>query len=319
VIPIREAYVTAVDGLGESVLAERRAVIVARLAECSRAMDNLITAQEKLETEISQLVDDSIKLERYIAGEKTLVIRSVQTELRRKLTEMESHEASLEVLRKTGSPQAFLRAVTRQARIFDAVREPVDLPLDVSVQGDLVVYGPPTFETAFVKAERMRLTEVERESAEQVEAEILKLNLWVRSILPEFTDIRTGFDDGVTLIRLLQVIAPGRRPSLPFPALPVEAFQRMQARGVAVLFAKELGAKGLYDQAVLAAGQDNPTGIIALLTSIQQDIAGVNKERKRVVSPRKAVRAQAREKAFPKTPPGVMSDEEIVGDVEIPT
>jgi hypothetical protein len=206
---------------------------------------------------------------------------------------MEALQNSIDDHRKKSGSHAFLRAVNQQRRILSTLAGNADLPLDLTVQGDVIVYGPPSEGSVFVKASR------QSGGFDDMEEEVQAVNGWIKGAIPGFGDLRTGFADGVTLIRLLQAFRPGTTPSLPYPEKPETAAERKEARIAAIQFAKELGAKGLYDESVLAVRVPNPVQLLALLTSIQHDIASVVREPGSGLSPRRAIRARARERALP--------------------
>jgi hypothetical protein len=221
---------------------------------------------------------------------------------------MDALQRSLDRGRRRNGPQAFLRAANQQRRILAAMTDYADLPLELSVQGDAVVSGPPSPGTTFARTSRTR-----ERAPDDVEDEVQQANAWIRGALPDFGDLRTEFADGVTLIRLLQAYRPDARPALPYPEKPETAEERRQARIAAVEFAKELGAKGTYDESVLGVRVPHPVQLIALITSIQKEIAGIVRERRSGLSPRRAVRARARER-LPPNPPAVGD-----GDGEAPS
>jgi hypothetical protein len=300
-VPIQDAYDTAAAQIDvpDPVFVERRTAIVAKLAECEKMMDevfaNLAQVEQKVADDIKEMIDE----ERLITGEKVNVIRSVQTELLRKKAEVEALERSFAEQRRFSAPQAFLTAANAQARIVGGIQSNVDLPLDITSQGDVVVHGSGPLDAVLVRARsRSKSRAFEKVSFAEVEKEVLELNRWVRSILPEFTDLRTELEAGVTLISLLRVIQPDRRPSLPYSVSPANPAELREARVAAVQFAKELGARGYYDESVLVVRGADPSELIAFLRSIQRDVAGVSRETSAGLSPREALRSQARERGI---------------------
>jgi hypothetical protein len=295
--PIREVYSEAVAALEttDPTIAERRAVILAKKAELDGMFDEVITNLGQLEIEIEKIVEEGIEQERGVAGEKALVIRSVQTELQRKLKEVEGLEQSLQVHRRQSGPQAFLKAAQSQERIVGRWQSNSDLPLEVITQGDMVVHGSGLLDLVLVKSRRSRSRsrDGEKSSFEGTEKEVIELNRWIRSILPEFIDLRMEFETGLPLITLLRVIQPDRRPSLPYSGTPSTPEECQEARVAAVHFAKELGIKGNYDESILVVGGDDPSELIALLRTIQRELAGVGRETSAGVSPRRDLKVLA--------------------------
>jgi hypothetical protein len=193
-VPIKKAYTEALEQMdaGDPTIAERRAVIVAKQEECEAMLQDVISNVEQLEGDIRQIVTDTITQECECADEKGLVIRSVQTELRRKLAEVVALEHSLEDSRRLAGPQAFLRAVTSQARIVARTANNLDLPLEVTAQGDVLVHGAAVLDPVLVRSRsrrsRCRSRGFDKISFAEIEQEVIELNRWIRTILPAFTD-----------------------------------------------------------------------------------------------------------------------------------
>jgi hypothetical protein len=141
-IPIREAYEQALESTTQEdpVLVRRKGAIREKLAASQKLLDQVLENEEEVEVKVKKIGEDAIAQARKLGGEKALVIRSVQTELARKLEEMDALERSLLAHRKKSGPQAFLRAVDRQALIVGALQGTDDLPLELSVHGDLTLY-----------------------------------------------------------------------------------------------------------------------------------------------------------------------------------
>jgi hypothetical protein len=300
-VSIQDAYNSAAAQIEtpEAVFVERRAAIEAKLAECDQMMEEVIANLAQVEEKIAQEVQEMIGEERLISGEKVNVIRSVQTELKRKNAEVEAMERSFADQRRISAPQAFLTATNAQSRIVARLSSNLDLPLDVTSQGDVVVHGSGPLDAVLVRARsRSKSRAFEKVSFADAEKEVIELNRWVRSILPEFTDLRTEFEAGVTLITLLRVIQPDRRPSLPYSVSPANPQEFREARIAAVQFAKELGARGHYDESVLVVRGSDPSELITFLRSVQRDVAGVSRETSAGLSPRRALRSQARERGL---------------------
>jgi hypothetical protein len=308
-VPIRDAYAEALAAMdaGDPIVNERRAVIAAKQSECDAMLQDVIANVEQVEEDIRQIVAETINQERECAGDKTLVIRSVQTELRRKLAEVVALERSLDDCRRVAGPQAFLRAVTSQARVVARSANNLDLPLEVTAQGDVLVHGAAVLDPVLVRSRsrksRCRSRGFEKVAFAEIEQEVIELNRWIRSILPEFTDLRTELELGVPLIDLLRVIQPDKRPSVPYPTVPTNAAEAREARAVAVQFARELGARGNYDESVLVVRGEDPTRIVRFLRLIQRDVAGVNRETSAGLTPRRGSRSSSRERAVSPAPP----------------
>jgi hypothetical protein len=142
-VPISDAYAQALEATeGEDpILARRKAIIAEKLAASDKLLDEVLANETSVENEIRKIAEDAIEQARKLASDKALVIRSAQTELNRKLGEVEGLERSLLAHRKSSGPQAFLRAVDRQTAIVGTLQDTADLPPDLSVHPDLTVYG----------------------------------------------------------------------------------------------------------------------------------------------------------------------------------
>jgi hypothetical protein len=131
-----------------------------------------------------------------------------------------------------------------------------------------------------------------------MDARIEMLNDWCRFYLPDFTDLRTEFESGRNLIRLLQVLKPGRAPTGPYNPDPQTSFEKRRTRDVAVRFAKELGARGDFTGAVL----DPHTDLYSVVQLIEAIIVGVARvKRSRIGDPPPRV-PSPRESPPPPTP-----------------
>jgi hypothetical protein len=140
VILIAEAYKRVLEETAErpAGIVRRRKAITAKLSECDVMISEVLDNGAELEKQIRQTVENAVEQERTLAGEKALIVRSVQTELRRKLTTMEALQNSLDDHRKKSGSHAFLRAVSEQPRIPGRRADTADLPLGLTVQGDVV-------------------------------------------------------------------------------------------------------------------------------------------------------------------------------------
>jgi hypothetical protein len=115
--------------------------IAEKLAASEKLLDEVLANEVAVEKEIQKIAEEAVEQARKLASDKALVIRSAQTELNRKLSEVEALERSLLAHRKSSGPQAFLQAVNRQGPLVGALQDPVDLPPDLTVRSDLTVYG----------------------------------------------------------------------------------------------------------------------------------------------------------------------------------
>jgi hypothetical protein len=268
-VPIKRAYNQAVRSASvpDPVIASRRAVIARKMALCSAILTELEGNQERLEFEITRIAEEAIEQERLIAGEKALAVRSVQTELSRKLAEMEALQRSLADHRRKSGPLAFLRAASTQAEEIVRMETTADLPLDLSARGE----GVKSTGRAFVQATRQRLGQLQRAMGED---EGTRLTRWVAAFVPGFKDLCTDFEDGISLIHLLQELRPGAYPSVPYPALPETPVHKRVARRAAIAFARELGITGEFCEETLC-GKDVGK-IIALVRVIQRELGGTS-------------------------------------------
>jgi hypothetical protein len=139
VIPITEAYNRALEETAESPagIVERRKAITAKLFECDVMISGVLENVTELEKQIGQTVENAVEQERTLADENTLIVGLVQTELPRTLTEMEALQNSFDDHRKKSGSHAFLRAVRQQRWILGQLADTADLPLGLTVHGDV--------------------------------------------------------------------------------------------------------------------------------------------------------------------------------------
>jgi hypothetical protein len=142
-VPIKDRYAQVLEATEQPdpILVRRKGAIATKLASSEKLLDEVLGNVETVENEIRKIGEDAVEQARKLAGEKALIVRSAQTELNRKLAELDALEKSLLAHRKKSGPQAFLRAVDRQTLIVADLKDTNDLPLDLSVRGDLTVYG----------------------------------------------------------------------------------------------------------------------------------------------------------------------------------
>jgi hypothetical protein len=142
-IPIGEAYNQAVQAneKEDPIITLRKTAVQEKLINAEKALQEILDNQQAVENEIRRKANAAIQKVRQLAGERALIVRSVQTELQRKQDEMDTIAQSIAVHKKVCGPLAYLRASSRHAVLVSTFRGVSDLPPDVSVRGDLVVNG----------------------------------------------------------------------------------------------------------------------------------------------------------------------------------
>jgi hypothetical protein len=142
-VSVRDAYARALEASehADPVLVRRKAAITARLQSASASLGEVLANADAVEAEIRRIADGASRQARLLAGEKALAVRSVTTELERKLAELDAIERSLAAQRRAAAPLEFLRAADRAAALLAALHGAGDLPREPAVHGDLAVYG----------------------------------------------------------------------------------------------------------------------------------------------------------------------------------
>jgi hypothetical protein len=130
----------------DPIVVQRDDLIQQKFNEADRLLQEILENEQKVEAEIQKKAQAAIRQARQLAGEKALIVRSVQTELQRKQEEMKALTRSIQI-HKTGSrPLAFLRASDRHALLVSSLQGPADLPASLTVRGDLEVRGDLSIE-----------------------------------------------------------------------------------------------------------------------------------------------------------------------------
>jgi hypothetical protein len=145
-ISITEAYQESLKAneTEDPIFIRRRTVIQNKFTDADKVLHEIIHNEEAVETEIKRKATAAIQHARKLAGEKALIVRSVQTELQRKLNEMDGITRSIADQKKTSGPLAFLRASDRHSLLISSLQGVSDLPSDLTVHGDLTVSGDLT-------------------------------------------------------------------------------------------------------------------------------------------------------------------------------
>jgi hypothetical protein len=150
--PIRSSYDEAIatSQTPYPIVTRRKREIAAKLEEADLVTDDVWKNTESIIAEIEELARRAIEQAKLLGGKKLLIVRSVRTELLRKEKELDDMMASLDVHRRRSGPLAFLQAFHRQNLMAtglqeltkkDNDQESSDLPLEITVRGDLRVHG----------------------------------------------------------------------------------------------------------------------------------------------------------------------------------
>jgi hypothetical protein len=149
-LPIGEVYKQAIDATEKEdpIMVHRGTLVQQKFTESEQILQEIIENEREVEAEIQRKAQNAIRQARQLAGEKALIVRSVQSELQRKQEEMKALRCSINA-HKTGSgPLAFLRASNRHDRLISSLKNCTDLPAGLTVRGDLVVHGDLTIGTS---------------------------------------------------------------------------------------------------------------------------------------------------------------------------
>lgn len=142
-VPIRNAYNEALEAAQhpDPVFKRRRQQIEEKIQASEIKLHSIIENAEDVESEIMRIAQQAINHTKQLAGEKALIVRSNKTELVRKLNELDSLSSFIDVHKSSSGPLSFLRAFDRQAMIINSLQGTSDLPLDLTVEPDLTVFG----------------------------------------------------------------------------------------------------------------------------------------------------------------------------------
>lgn len=142
-IPIKQAYEEALDAAShkDPIFVKRKQEIDEKLADAEERLNQIIRNEKDVEAEIQRLANAAIERAKQLACEKALIVRSSKLELERKQQEMESLTKFLEIERKYSGPLSFLSAYDRHSMVVATMQGTEDLPSDLTVEGDLCVFG----------------------------------------------------------------------------------------------------------------------------------------------------------------------------------
>lgn len=152
-IPIKQAYNEALEAQRseDPILTRRKAAITAKLADADDRIKAIQANADNVEEEIMRIATSAIEHAKSYAGEKALLVRSVKTELERKLNEISNLEHFIDAHKKTAGPLSFIRAFDRHSMLIGEMQGTSDLPGDVTVQADLSVSGSIDVESSNIQ------------------------------------------------------------------------------------------------------------------------------------------------------------------------
>lgn len=130
------------------IFTKRMKSIDEKLAKADEKLQVILKNQKDVEEEINRIAQAAIAKTREMAGEKALVIRSNKTELLRKKNELNNLKKFIEIQRDVSNSLTFLKTFDRHEGIIYTLRKTNDIPLDLTVEGDLCVFGNLTVEPA---------------------------------------------------------------------------------------------------------------------------------------------------------------------------
>ena len=150
-IPITQAYREAIEtseNAEDPILTRRKAAITAKLADAEDRLKAIASNAESVEEEIKRIANVAIDHVKSLAGDKALLVRSVKTELERKLNEINQLTKFIDAHKKTAGPLAFIQAYDRHSMLVGDMQTTKDLPNEITVMADLSVSGSIEVETS---------------------------------------------------------------------------------------------------------------------------------------------------------------------------
>lgn len=142
-IPIKQAYEEALEAAShkDPIFVKRKQEIDEKMQDADERLAQIIRNEKDVEAEIMRLANAAIERARQLACEKAVTVRSSKLELERKSAEMETLSKFLEIEKKYSGPLNFLAAYDRHSMIVATMQGTEDLPPDLTVEGDLCVFG----------------------------------------------------------------------------------------------------------------------------------------------------------------------------------
>jgi hypothetical protein len=176
--PIRSSYAEAYKSSEHPspIVVRRRKEIAEKLLEVDLVRDDIWANTERVILDIQELANRAIEQAKLLAGQKLLIVRSVRTELLRKNSDLEAMMHSLMIHREKSGPLAFLQAFHRQNLMATGLQEQTkkendqessDLPLEITVRGDLRIHGNLRVDAAVPSPVRPLSRPPEREEEEE--------------------------------------------------------------------------------------------------------------------------------------------------------
>ena len=142
-IPIDQAYKEALFQYQttDPIFVSRENAINRGLAECERKLDEIQANQQAVEDEIMRIAMKAIDDSRLQSAATANEVKSAQLEYLRKLEEYKKEREIVRLYKEEAEPVPFLQAVARKELLQEEMRDNLDLPLPLKVQGNLIVYG----------------------------------------------------------------------------------------------------------------------------------------------------------------------------------
>jgi hypothetical protein len=162
------------------IVTRRKHEIAMKLEEADLVTEDVWNNTESIIARIEEIARRAIEQAKLLGGKKLLLVRSVRTELERKDSELDAMMKSLQMHRQHSGPLAFLQAFHRQNLMATALQELTkkdneqessDLPLELTVRGDLQVHGRLRVDSEVPSPSRPLTRANEKEEEEEIAEE----------------------------------------------------------------------------------------------------------------------------------------------------
>lgn len=139
-VPIKEAYENAIEASSrvDQVVTDHVKRLEEQRKTVIRKLEGIVANEKDVEEEVMRIANSVIEKARLLAGERALLLRSMRTELDRKMEEV---NGILDILQQHKSDSGEVGFVKAYGRYRNLVEELEDVDGEVEVEGDLFLHG----------------------------------------------------------------------------------------------------------------------------------------------------------------------------------
>lgn len=142
-IPLAQAYNEAHANViaTNTTYVTRQKIIENDIEAADDKLQEIMDNAEAVEKEIQRIAEEAIASVKKQAQDRAVIVKSAKSELERKLAELEKQKEFIHIMDETAEPSDFLRYFACSKDLEEEMKPGKDLPLPLTVSGDLVVYG----------------------------------------------------------------------------------------------------------------------------------------------------------------------------------